>query len=617
MTTVSLLLALQLAAAGPDSQATAIPRSAPAIVDSLRGAGLENIAVAADSADPRATWENRRYLHQATAVGKAVRATGPGADLYPARLGLPVARLRLDPGVWPPAVTYPSDGDGSRPPGGERADPTRFHVDLIVRPLFDYELGRLYDPVVVRTSIRPELSTQPWTGGRALVSWVFPLRNDFEETELQPDVNRSRPGPATLEQYLWLGRAGLGSATVGMFGLNRWGMSLGLARPFAGGAFLLDGRLDETGFWATTDSGLVYSSVSHTSGYLGVTYRPPLWDVALRVRLAQYLYDDHGVEVELERSLGNFDLAFFAQHTQGTNVTGARLGIPIPPLTRPTWPVRVLPPERIALNYRDVAAPLGVQVPDVASREELLRQYSEPSLAANRDRFRTATGEAPAPVPVRAERVSWAGMTGFVSTPWCGVQPDRNVELGYAKVPRPASWDFRGEHSNEVYYADIGFLPRVELGLRWTVLPGLKSFQSEVPDSKLTDSDRMVSGRVAIFQPGMLRPGLAVGAEDVLGTRRYQASYAVSGTEFPLGPLQGRVALGYAFRVIEAKRYRIDGAFGGSELNLGRFVTTALEYDSERWNAAMALHPGLGFHLRAALFDLRYLGLSAGWSRAL
>jgi hypothetical protein len=621
MMTASLLLLLPLLAAAPDSQAVAPPDGEiliSSLADSLKGEGLENVSVAVDSSGRvHATYENRRYVHGATALGHAASAAGTGARMTPLRLGLPIANLPLTPGTWPPSVTYPSDAGWTRPPAGPRLDPTRWKVDLILRPLFDYEVGRLYDPVLVRTALRPELSTQPWTGARARISWVFPMRNDFGVTDLAPDVNRSRPGPATLEQFAWLGRVGLGSASVGLFGLNRWGMSLGLARPFAGGAFLIDGRLDETGFWAWSDSGIAYSELSQTSGYLGVTYRPPLWDLAIRVRAAQYLYNDQGVEVELERSLGDFDLAFFAQHTDGINVTGARIGIPIPPLTRPTWPVRVLPPDRIALNYRDASAPVGIQVSDVASREEFLEHHSEPSLAANHYRYGIATGDTPRPQPKLAEPVSWVGMTGFVTTPWAGVQPDQNVELGYAKVPKAAAWDHRGEHSNEVYYASIGFLPRTELGLRWTVMPGLKTFVGEVPDTKLTDSDRMVSGRISVFEPGPLRPGLAIGAEDAMGTRRFHAAYAVTGTEIPLKSLHGRLTLGYAFRVFEATRYRIDGLFGAGELSWDRFVTTALEHDSERWNAAVALHPGLGFHLRAALFDLRYLGLSAGWSRAL
>lgn len=621
MMTASLLLLLPLLAAAPDSQAVAPPDGEiliSSLADSLKGEGLENVSVAVDSSGRvHATYENRRYVHGATALGHAAGAAGTEARMTPLRLGLPIANLPLTRGTWPPSVTYPSDPGWTRPPAGPRLDPTRWKVDLILRPLFDYEVGRLYDPVLVRTALRPELSTQPWTGARARISWVFPFRNDFGVTDLAPDVNRSRPGPATLEQFAWLGRVGLGSASFGLFGLNRWGMSLGLARPFAGGAFLIDGRLDETGFWAWSDSGIAYSELSQTSGYLGVTYRPPLWDLAIRVRAAQYLYNDQGVEVELERSLGDFDLAFFAQHTDGINVTGARIGIPIPPLTRPTWPVRVLPPDRIALNYRDASAPVGIQVSDVASREEFLEHHSEPSLAANYYRYGIATGDTPRPQPKLAEPVSWVGMTGFVTTPWAGVQPDQNVELGYAKVPKAAAWDHRGEHSNEVYYASIGFLPRTELGLRWTVMPGLKTFVGEVPDTKLTDSDRMVSGRISVIEPGPLRPGLAIGAEDAMGTRRFHAAYAVTGTEIPLKSLHGRLTLGYAFRVFEATRYRIDGLFGAGELSWDRFVTTALEHDSERWNAAVALHPGLGFHLRAALFDLRYLGLSAGWSRAL
>jgi hypothetical protein len=595
-----------------------------AAMESLRLLGAENLS-AGSQAPGVVGFENRRYPHLADMLGRFDR-NFPASMVLVRRLGLAAATVALPPdtGSWPPRVRYPSD-PGFHVDHPRRLENSTFRkLDLTVRPLFDYELGRLYDPVMVRTALQPELVANPWAGSRARLSWVFPLRNDFEVSELAPDVNRSRPGPNTLEQYLWLGRLGLASATGGLFSGNRYGLSVGLARPFAGGALLLDGQLDASGFWAWSDSGFVYSPLSRTTGYVGFTYRPPRYDLALRVHAARFLYGDQGVEAELERAMGNFTIAFFGQHSDSFNVAGVRLRIPIPPLVRPTSPrIRVLPPERIELEYRDVADPIGIAVADVASREEFLRQLSEPALAANRDRFVRASRSAAdgvrpgAALRPSVEPVSWVGMTGFVTTPWCGVQPDQRLAMGYAKLPKRASWDHRGEHSNEVYYADLGLLPRVEIGLRWTVIPGLKTFEDIVPDSKLTDSDRMVSARLAVLEARGLRPGVAIGIEDATGTRRFHSTYAVAGIDVEHKPLQGRVALGYAPRVIDAGRYVLDGLFGGAEVAFRHRAAAALDHDLDRWNTALRLYPGFGCDVRAALFDLKHLGIGFGWSVAL
>jgi len=600
------------------------PDSTVLAVAAARTMGFENLSVGSLPArgDRRAmtvfAFEDRRDRHAAEAIGRAESA---GLGRYPLlirRLGLPAAVI--DPvkeSAWPPTVRYPMDLT-PRAGGHPVAEPTSRSVDLIIRPLLDYELGRIYDPVMIRTGIQPELVANPWSGAQVRLSWVFPLRNDFEVTELEPDVNRSRPGPQTLEQYGWLGAAGLGSATVGLFSSNRYGFSLGIARPFYEGRLLVDGQVDATGFWAASDSGLTYSTLDHTSGWVGVTWRPMLVDVAFRVKAERFLYGDEGVEVEMERTLGDLDVAFFAQRTNETTVSGLRLGIPLPPMKRPTGkPLRVLPPERLSLEYRDVADPLGLTVPDVASRETFLRQLSRPALANNAYRYRTARGDAPAATPPVLEPVSWVGMTGFITTPWCGVQPDRGLEIGYNKVPKEAAWDHRGEHSNEVYYASLGILPRTEVGLRWTVIPGLKTFEAEIPDTKLTDSDRMVSARLSLLDPRGLRPGLAIGIEDAAGTRRFHSTYVVAGLEKRSESLRARLSLGYAPPVLEAGRHVLDGVFGAGEVGFRRVVTAAVDHDIERWNASLSVHPGFGLHVRAALFDLQFLGVGVGWSGSL
>jgi exopolysaccharide biosynthesis protein YbjH len=288
-------------------------------------------------------------------------------------------------------------------------------------------------------------------------------------------------------------------------------------------------------------------------------------------------------------------------------------------MMRPTgWPVRPLPVERLPLSYRDEAAPVGRAVPAVASREDFLRQLSAPGLAANASRYRGERSKfRPWAERLPGDRVSLTGMTGFINTPWCGVMSDRSVEIGYNRVPRAAAYDHRGTHANDVYYVALGFLPHLEAGLRWTVIPGLKAFADEVPESRLTDSDRMLSGRVELLSPRPRRPGIAIGIEDAVGTRRFHSTYAVTGIPIEYHRLHTRVGLGYASRVFTASRHTLDGAFGAVEVAYLRPVVVSLEYDTEKWNSSIGVDLGLGFRARAALLDGKYGSFGAGWSISL
>ena len=208
-------------------------------------------------------------------------------------------------------------------------------------------------------------------------------------------------------------------------------------------------------------------------------------------------------------------------------------------------------------------------------------------------------------------------MTGFVYTPWCGGAPDQDMAIGYNAISKEGAWDHRDEFRNDVYYGTVGFLPHVELGLRWTVIPGLKSFQDIVPDSKLTDSDRMVSGRIELLPPRLGRPGVAIGIEDAVGTRRFHSTYAVVGLETQKQSLRGRLSVGYAPRILTASRYTLDGAFGAVSVGPWRGLTASLEHDSEKVNALLGYEARLGFRARFALLDLRHWAAGLGWSHAL
>lgn len=592
--------------------------AADAVPDSLAGAltglGLENVGVGPDSV-PRVGYENRRFRDPTTALGRVARVTGVPFAAVERRMGLPAAAILVAGDSASPHFEIGYPGGSDTPPAPPAGPPrTSRSVDLVFGPVFRYEFGRVLTPFLYRLDLESMLRWSPWPGAMARASIILPGRDGFELDPLHPDVRRIRPGQLSLEQFHWLPGTALTSMSAGYFGDNRYGASAGLARPVASGRVLLDAQADLTGYMAFLD-GLEYSEPEVWTGFVGATWHPG-FDLSVRGRRAWFLSGDEGVELEVRRAFGDLDIGAWVQRTDGDDQVGLRLALPIPPMTRPTGGrLRVLPIERYHLEYRSNSAPVGLDLGGVPSREEFLRRLDRPSLVANAGRYRAARDGTTLPKSAVGPPtlVSLTGTTGFVNTPWAGVMQDGGLEVGVNHMPARWAYDERGRHDNEAIYATLGFFPRVEISARWTVIPGLRSFEVDVPESRLTDTDYMASGRLAVFEPAPNRPGLALGVDDIRGTRRFHATYAVSGLPWRIQDVQGRIAMGYAFRAFTASRHTLDGVFGAVEVSPWRFVAAQLEYDTEKMNAAIAVPTPFGLRLRAALLHMESFSIGAGF----
>ena len=608
---------------------------ATALTERLLEAGLENVTVSPDGR--QVAYENRRYRHSMTALGRIAGAGAGPIMAFERRLGLASAAFQIPGDGSPPTrIVYGSDGAFPAPPDGRLMASTHRKLDLLIGPLLTYELPRIFTPALVRWDLQPELRFNPWPGGRMRAALVIPLENQMGTSQENPDVDKVRPGPMLLDQFGWSKGAALLSATGGLLGNNRYGLSMGMARPVAQGQFLLDGQADVTGFIAFADSGTTFSTLDRWSGFVGVTYRPPGLDLGIRLRIAKFLRGDDGVELEVKRAMGDFDVALFTQKIRGLKIIeddgtetspligGVRIVLPVPPITRPTshW-FRALPVERFAFSYNEESTPTGQYLGNVASREDYIRQLDQSSMASNEYRYQQARLADKKKLRGAPRWVSLVGTTGFINTPWAGVMGDKEIEFGYNKYPKEAAYYGSagtvpaGEFPNEVYYASMGFLPRVEVSLRWTVVPGFKAFKDIFPESPTNYADRMISARLEVLKSRPKRPGLAVGIDDVRGTRRFHSSYAVLGMPFDIYRLQNRVTLGYAPRAFKASRWVLDGVFGAVEVNALRSVAVALEHDTEKWNTMLGINLGFGLRARAALLDLEHLGIGVGWHTAL
>lgn len=615
-----------LAALVPDARAAATS------VEHVLDHGFENVSV--DSIDSRnvVAFENRRFRHTARALGLLDGAGGEGAVFVERRLGMNAAAIRrLEQGARAPgfmerlmgvpdeaprfAVSYPSDRRGIPQPSGPVSAPTNRSIDLEIGPVLAYELGRVFDPFIYSLDLETSLRYNPWPGARLTASVLIPVHNDFKPTELAPDRGELRPGTVSLEQYAWLPGVALVSGSAGYFGENRYGASFGLARPLAGGQWLLDAQADITGF-VTFQNGGSYSSLSRWTGYAGATWRAPVLDVSVSARAFRWLYGDEGFEYEVRRAMGDFELAFFTQRSEGQGINGTRVVVPIPPMVRQVGsPVRLQPVERFSFSYRDQAVPLGTELSGTASREKFLRDLNSAALESNAARFHHGrTGMPPQRPKSRGEWLSFQGMTGFINTPWAGTVRDRGLGMVYNRIPRKWAYDNRGKHDNEIYSATVGFLPRLEVAIRWTRIVGLRDFADVLPESELPDLDRILSGRIALLEPADRRPGLAVGIEDIQGTRRFHSTYVVTGMPARIFGMHTRMTIGYAPQALTAVRHVLDGGFGAFEVNPWEFVGLQAEYDSEKWNIGVVATPGLGLRFRAAALNAESVSWGFGWA---
>jgi hypothetical protein len=130
--------------------------------------------------------------------------------------------------------------------------------------------------------------------------------------------------------------------------------------------------------------------------------------------------------------------------------------------------------------------------------------------------------------------------------------------------------------------------------------------------------DRGGSGRILLLTEGDWRPALAVGGDDVRGTRRFHALYAVASKTFDLPPkwLQARVSAGYGSTVLDAKQYVLEGGFGGGELVFSDVVSLALDYDSEKWNTLIRLVAFKHLAVRYALLNFEVPAGGLTWTQS-
>ena len=183
---------------------------------------------------------------------------------------------------------------------------------------------------------------------------------------------------------------------------------------------------------------------------------------------------------------------------------------------------------------------------------------------------------------------SLIGMTGLINTPTAQVIPSGAIRLGVGWYDKEWAYHARGISDNFHYYLTFGFVSRVEVSIRASFFP---DDQLDTATQQKGTVDRGGNLRLLVLTEDRLRPSVAVGMDDIRGTRRFHSLYAVGSKTFVIKPelIRAHISAGYAPDWIHAKDHNMFGGFGGGEVTVGRWASLALDYDTEKWNTCFRL----------------------------
>lgn len=176
------------------------------------------------------------------------------------------------------------------------------------------------------------------------------------------------------------------------------------------------------------------------------------------------------------------------------------------------------------------------------------------------------------------------GTSGLVTIPAAPIADDGEITAGVHRLHRAYPHLFGPEGAN-VYYASVGFLPSLEVTLRLT-----RPHQGQP-----ALGDRMVSIRAQLLSEKNVRPALAVGLRDPLGTRRFHAAYTVASKHLaiPAVPLKAGLHIGYGTRLWDQPSYwtssQLLGLFGGLSLRPSSWVALFVDHSSQAFTSGIRI----------------------------
>jgi hypothetical protein len=376
------------------------------LAERLEAMGLESIRVDSLPDGCRVRLENRRFRQPGCAFGVIATLAAeecPGeCRIVLERQGCEVAQLEFLTSDFLAMARgeAPADGffsrlktellpDVPRGDGPARSSAVR-RVDVTARVTVDSQIGHIQEPFMYHVEISPEASTQPWRGALLRLGWAFPIQHeqDIPPDYTRPDYHQSRPEEAVLFQYVRLGGHTLGSAGLGYFDGNRYGISSGLGRVFSDRLYV-EASADVSVFVVFRPD-VEYSSLSRVTFAAAAVYHFERPDFSLGLRGGRYLYGrsqegagEPAIRADATRKFGQTEIGFFAVDSQTSRFGGVRIVVPLPPSIR-LRPMAIRPTvlANFPLEYKTDEGLFQIQPVDPRLRSALLDDLWPGSLGA-------------------------------------------------------------------------------------------------------------------------------------------------------------------------------------------------------------------------------------------
>lgn len=344
------------------------PRVENTAAETLVAHGFEDVTSFAEDGRLLVAYENRVYRYEIRGVQEVIRLLMPELEagqmltLVPRNSGIPLVRITVPAEAYHALqrgelsvaqfvdaieVASPSVQDQRRI-AGPRLNPSAFKFDVTIQPQLRTEFGNFSDPVESQINLAPGISTSLWPGMRLSAQVIIPLQNELDESESQV-----RPGLLTLNQTLRPLPGTLVAATVGYFTNNQYGLDAAVQHELFDGRLMLGADVGYTGYAAYDEGEWFYGDVDVLTYAARVRYHVlPQHSFWLQASYGQFLFQDRGAQIEMERAFGEIRVGFYGTVTDGGENAGVRLSLPLAMRKYPTrGRVRVRSADRFYWQY--------------------------------------------------------------------------------------------------------------------------------------------------------------------------------------------------------------------------------------------------------------------------
>jgi hypothetical protein len=347
------------------------------IATTLSSHGFVNVSVVQSGNTLMIAYENRRYRSEARGLAEVIRLVMPFVtkqdtiSFMVRHLGKPLlvthmpaqplrsylngdlsAQQWMSTSIW----TMDTEATSARLSNFKPvARPTLRSIDipigLGVRYVFG-NFGTLDDNYRVALDLEPEVRLDLPLGFNAVARMSVPLHNNLD------DNNHIRPSLIALAKPLYFKGPTVASIQAGIFSMNRLGVHAKVRRYFFEGTFSMGFDAGYTDYTDINGHVQVPTMEKHTftTALLSANWRYRPYDLDFGVSYGQFLYQDNGVRVDINRSVGDSRIGFFAMETDLGRNLGFQFAFSIPPrrYAKPI-PIRVRPSEYMNLSYRFAA----------------------------------------------------------------------------------------------------------------------------------------------------------------------------------------------------------------------------------------------------------------------